>query len=302
MKGKQHREAFPMHSSWRASQKLELIHAYICGPIKPESHSKKRYFISFIDDYSRKTWVSLLAEKSAALESFKKFKALVEKESGCLIKCLRTDRGGEFTSKEFEEYCSSNGIKRQLTAAYTPQQNGVAERKNRTVLNMVRCMLSEKNLPKEFWPDAVKWSVYEQNRSPTAALKEVTPEEAWQGTKPAVHFFKVFGCVGYAHVPQQQRKKLDNRSIKCILLGVSEQSKAYKLYDPIGKRIIVSRDVKFAEEEKWEWKEHVTDKQVQLLDLGEKEDNPASDNTNAQNITNNEDSDVNNSGSEESSS
>jgi len=174
MKGKQHREAFLRQSSWRAAQKLELIHADIFGPIKPESHSKKRYFISFIDDYSRKTWVSLLAEKSAALESFKNFKALVEKESRCLIKCLRTDRGGEFTSNEFEEFFRSNGIKRQLTAAYTPQQNGVVERKNRTVLNMVRCMFSEKNLPKEFWLDAVKWPVYVQNRSPTTALKEVT--------------------------------------------------------------------------------------------------------------------------------
>ena len=111
LKGKQHRETFPNQSSWRASQKLELIHVEICGPIRPESHNKKRYFISFIDDYSRKTWVSLLAEKSAALESFKNFKALVEKESGCLIKCLRTDRGGVFTSKEFEEFCRSNGIK-----------------------------------------------------------------------------------------------------------------------------------------------------------------------------------------------
>jgi transposase InsO family protein len=93
--------------------------------------------------------------KSETLAMFKKFKSLIEKESTNVICCLRTDRGGEFTSFDFNEYCSSNGIVRQLTAAYTPQQNGVAERKNRTIMNMVRCMLTEKLVPKEFWPEAV---------------------------------------------------------------------------------------------------------------------------------------------------
>lgn len=96
-----------------------------------------------------------MEEKSDALSMFKRFKTLVEKEVEKSIKCLRTDRGGEFTSIEFNEFCMEHGIKRQLTAAYTPQQNGVAERKNRTVMNMVRCMLSEKGIPKSFWPEAV---------------------------------------------------------------------------------------------------------------------------------------------------
>lgn len=92
--GKQHREAFPKKSPWRATKRLELVHADICGPIKPESNSNKRYFITFIDDYSRKTWIYFLSEKSAALETFKRFKAVVEKEIGDLICCLRSDRGG----------------------------------------------------------------------------------------------------------------------------------------------------------------------------------------------------------------
>lgn len=120
LKGKQHREVFPQQSSRRANERLELIHANICGPIKPQSHTKKRYFLTFIDYFSRKTWVFFLNEKSAALESFKSFKADVEKESGCVIKCLRTDKGGEFTSKEFETFYNSNEIKRQSTATYTP--------------------------------------------------------------------------------------------------------------------------------------------------------------------------------------
>jgi transposase InsO family protein len=118
-------------------------------------HSHKRYLINFIDDYSRKTWVYFLSDKSEAFDVFKKFKALVEKETGNSICCLRNDRGGEFTSLEFNQFYSINGITRQLTASYTPQQNGVAERQNRTVMNMVCSMLSGKQIPKEFWSEAV---------------------------------------------------------------------------------------------------------------------------------------------------
>lgn len=144
MIGKQQRDPFPKKSIWRASQKFQLIHADLCGPITPISNSNKSYTICFIDDFSRKTWVHYLVEKSEAFSMFKYFKSLVEKETGTYIKCLHTDRGGEFTSQEFNQFCKENGIKRQLTAAYTPQQNRVAERKNRTILNMVWCMLSKK--------------------------------------------------------------------------------------------------------------------------------------------------------------
>ena len=178
LKGKQHRDVIPRRSTWRASEKLELVHADICGPISPFSEGNKRYFICFIDDYSRKAWVYFLTCKSDALTTFKLFKALVEKETGLSIKCLRTDRGGEFTSDEFKEFCKMNGIKRQLTAAYTPQQNGVAERKNRTVMNMVRSLLVEKNVPRKFWAEAVNWALYVLNRCPTSSVKETTPEEA----------------------------------------------------------------------------------------------------------------------------
>jgi len=153
--GKQHRDPFPKEISWRASGILQLIHADICGPINPVSNSKKRYLITFIDDFSRKTWAYFLVEKSEAFATFESYKARVEKEIGAFIKSLRTDRGGEFTSQEFTNFCDKHGIQRQLTAAYTPQQNGVAEWKNRTIMNMVRNMLSEKQIPKKFWPEAV---------------------------------------------------------------------------------------------------------------------------------------------------
>ncbi|GAU36022.1 hypothetical protein TSUD_211600 [Trifolium subterraneum] len=148
---------------------------------------------------------------------------------------------------------SNQGIKRQLTTAYTPQQNGVSERKNRTLLNMVRSMIAGRGVPKVFWPEAVKWATHVMNRSPTLSVKDITPEEAWSGIKPSVHHFRVFGCIAFAHVPDKQRTKLDDKSIKCVHLGVSDESKAYKLYDPIKKKIIISRDVIFEENDSWDW-------------------------------------------------
>jgi len=271
--GKQHRNPFPQQSTWRASKKLQLVHADICGPINPISNSGERYLITFIDDMTRRTWVYFLSEKSAALECFKKFKVIAENECGENIECLRTDRGGEFTSKEFEKFCSENGVKRQLTAAYNPQQNGVAERKNRTIMEMVRSILSMKKVPKEFWPEAVNWAVYVQNRSPTIAVKNSTPEEAWSGKKPSVKHFRIFGCLAYAHIPDSQRKKLDDKSSKCVLLGVSEESKAYRLFDPISKKIVISRDVVFDEQGMWNWSKKGKEDQSELADLEDNEEN-----------------------------
>jgi len=178
MFGKQHREAIPKKAQWRASEKLELIHSNLCGPIKPSSNSGSRYFMTFTDDFSRKTLIYILKDKSRAFETFKVFKMLVEKEYKCLIKCLRSYRGGEYTSIEFNEFCSSNEIKRQLTTTYTLQQNGVSERKNRTLMNMVSSMLAARQVPKVFWPEAVVWATYVLNRTPTLSIKDMTPEKA----------------------------------------------------------------------------------------------------------------------------
>jgi transposase InsO family protein len=142
--GKQHRSSFPSESSWRAKKPLELIHSDLCGPMPVASFGGNLYFITFIDDFSRKVWVYFLKEKSEAFQAFKDFKAEVEKSVSLPIKSLRTDRGGEYLSNEFQKYCRDHGIKHQLTTRYTPQQNGVSERKNRTIMEMVRCMLKKK--------------------------------------------------------------------------------------------------------------------------------------------------------------
>ncbi|KAL4386156.1 hypothetical protein GQ457_09G030990 [Hibiscus cannabinus] len=169
----------------------------------------------------------------------------------------------------------SNSNKRQLTAAYTPQQNGVAERKNRTIMNMVRSMLSGKKIPKKFWPEAVNWTVHILNRCPTLAVKDKCPEEAWSGFTPSVTHFKVFGCVAHVHIPDCKRAKLDDKSRKCIFLGVSEESKAYRMYDPLSQKIIVSRDVVFEEDKSWEWDQ--SHKEDILVDLAWDDDEKESD-------------------------
>ena len=135
-------------------QPLKLIHTDICGPITLKSFSGKRYFIFFIIDYLRKTWAYLMKEKSEAFEVFKRFEVMVEKATGRHIKAVQSDRGGEYTSTAFMEYCEEQRIRRFLTASYTPQQNGVAERKNRTILDMVQSMLKSKRMPKEFWAES----------------------------------------------------------------------------------------------------------------------------------------------------
>ncbi|KAL6276254.1 hypothetical protein ACE6H2_019855 [Prunus campanulata] len=155
--GKHQRDSFPSGKVVRAQSVLKLVHSYLCGPINPISNGNKKYFISFIDDFSRKIWVYFLQEKSEAFDAFKSFKTLDENETDKRIKTHRTNKGGEFCSKEFDLFCREKGIKRHLTTTYTPQQNGVSERKNQAILNMVRSLLVKGKVTKKFWPEAVLW-------------------------------------------------------------------------------------------------------------------------------------------------
>ncbi|KAH9659148.1 hypothetical protein KPL70_023755 [Citrus sinensis] len=191
--------------------------------------------------------------KGRVFEAFKKFKAAVEKESGYQIKAMRSDRGGEFTSKEFLEFCEANGIRRPLTVPRSPQQNGVAERNNRTILNMARSMLKSKRLPKEFWAKAVACAVYLSNRSSTRSVWGKTPQEAWSGRKPGITHLRVFGSIAHVHVPDESRAKMDDKSEKFIFIGYDNNSKGYKLYNPNNRKIVISRDVIFDEKGEWDF-------------------------------------------------
>lgn len=270
---KHRRDSFPNAATFRAHSPLELVHTDLCGPMQTQSIGGSFYFLTFIDDFSRMTWVYFIKNKSETFEKFKQFKAISEKQSGKQIKTLRSDGGGEYNSKEFSAYCRNHGIKRQFTTRYTPQQNGVAERKNQTIMNMARSMLKAKNLANEYWAEAVACSVYILNRSPTKSVKDKVPLEAWCGTKENVSHLRVFGCVAYAHIPEDIRNKLDDKSERCIFVGYSEKSKAYKLFNPITKKTIISRDVKFLEDQAWHEKENATNENQPFAYTPESVDN-----------------------------
>lgn len=254
LRGKQVRSSFPQSTSYRAGKVLELIHGDLCGPISPQTAGRNRYIFVLIDDHSRYMWTILLQEKGDAFEKFKKFKAIIEAEAKTTIKTLRTDRGGEFTSMEFREFCDKTGIQRHLTAPYTPQQNGVVERRNRTLLEMVRSILKHMEVPNYLWGEAVRHACYLINRVATRTLSDQTPYEAYKGRKPSLKHLKIFGCLGYVRTEAPHRRKLDDRSRTLVHLGTEPGSKAYRMLDPIKKRIIVSRDVVFDESKGWDWK------------------------------------------------
>ena len=174
------------------------------------------------------------------------FKILVEKQSGKSLKILRTDGGGEFTSGEFENFCRDNGIIHEIIAPYTPQHNGVAERRNITIMNIVRSMMKGTNLPLSFWAEAVEDNyLYTKSMSNSDSVLLVL-EEVWSGRKPLVQHLRVFGTLCYTHVPDQKRRKLDDKSEAMIFNGYHTTG-SYKLYNPKKKKVIYNRDVQFDE-------------------------------------------------------
>ena len=160
--------------------------------MKTQSMGGSFYFLTFIDGFSRKVWIYILNNKSKTFSRFKEFKDPTEKQSGKFIKLLRSDGGGEYDSHEFTDFCKQHGIQRQLTTRYTPQQNGVAERKNQTIMNMACSMLSHKKLLDEYWDEVVACLVYLLNRSPTRTIQDKIHEEAWSGTKTSVVNLRIF--------------------------------------------------------------------------------------------------------------
>jgi Reverse transcriptase (RNA-dependent DNA polymerase) len=178
---------------------------------------------------------------------FKEFKAQVELQTGLHIKVIRTDGGGEYTSFEFEGYLINCGIIHEKTAPHSPEQNGLAEIINRIVVERFQCMLFEANLSAGFWAEVALTATYLINHSPTTRLHNMTPEEAWSGTKPTVTRFRPFGCPAYAHVPKANRTKLKSKTRKCIMLGYEPGTKVYRLWDPKCHCIVKSCDVIFDE-------------------------------------------------------
>jgi hypothetical protein len=205
------------------------------------------YYVTFIDDYSRKTWLYLLKSKDEVFSKFQEFKAEIENLTNKKIKTLRTDNGGEYTSKEFVAFYKSAGIRRELIVPHNLQQNGVAERKNRSIEESIKSLLNDQDRSMFLWGEAAMTAIYVQNRSPHRILKDMTPKEAFSGKKPNVENFRIFGCQVYAHIPKDKRNKLEPSGKKGIFVVYSDSSKACRIYIPDQHKIEVSKDVTFNE-------------------------------------------------------
>ena len=181
------------------------------------------------------------------MTKFCEFKKRIEIETGYPMQALRSDRGGKYTSTEFKDFCARNGIRQELTQASTSQQNGVAERRNRTIMERARSMSTDCDLPTYLWTEAVSNATYLINWSPTRANSGMMPEEKYIGTIPDVSILKIFGCLVHVHVPKESQKKLDSKTQTCIFLGIDSETKAYRLYDNQRRKVIINRDIVFNE-------------------------------------------------------
>ncbi|KAJ9552754.1 hypothetical protein OSB04_016799 [Centaurea solstitialis] len=213
LSGKMTKQPFNSENE-RATDLLEIIHTDVCGPFSHVARGGYRYFITFTDDFSR-------------------------------IKFLRSDRGGEYLSDEFDNHLMECGIVSQLTPPYTPQMNGVSERRNRTLLDMVRTMMCHSSLPISFWGHALETAAHILNRAPTKSV-EKTPYELWKGKKPNISFLKIWGCEVYVKRPTSE--KLKPKSDKCFFVGYPKTTVGYYFYNPEENKVFVARNGKFLEE------------------------------------------------------
>ncbi|KAL0641314.1 hypothetical protein Bca4012_102595 [Brassica carinata] len=254
--GKHCKTVFPI-SSTVYDKCFDLIHSDVwTAPCL--SRDSFKYFVTFIDEKSKYTWITLIQTKDRVLEAFKNFQNYVTNHYNAKIKILRSDNGGEYISNAFKSHLAKHGIVHQTSCPYTPQQNGVAERKNRHLMEVARSMMFHANVPKRFWGDAVQTACYLINRVPTKILKNLSPFEVLNKSKPFIDHLRVFGCVCYVMTPGEQRNKLEAKSTKAMFIGYSITQKGYKCYDPEARRVMVSREVKFIEskgyyeEKEWE--------------------------------------------------
>lgn len=244
---KQHRLPFPTAAASETipEPKLGLVHMDLCGPLPEPSLSGASYFATFIDDATDYSVVIPVKLKSDVARVTTTVLKKMSNYIGVTVRRVRTDRGSEYVNKTMEALFAADGITHEKTAPYTPQQNGKAERLNRTLMDRARAMLIDSGLPNNLWAEAVRTANYIRNRSPVSN-KSVTPFEAFHGIKPDVSDMRVFGATAYALTPKTLRHKLEPVSFRGTFVGYELGSKAYRIMKPDGT-IIVSRDVTFDE-------------------------------------------------------
>ena len=240
---KMHEVAMPKKTENRATAVGQRVFSDIQGPFEVASMHGARYAVSFIDDFSRLAVVKYLVKKSDTLSKFKDFVA----EHGT-PKCLRTDNGGEYSSNAFRMFCREMQVKQEFTVPNTPQQNGVAERYNRVITEMTRCLLADAKLSKMFWVRAMSTAVRVRNLCPTSSNEHrISSMEMHYGKPSKVNYLRVFGCLAY-YLDRGNRRKLDPKGKKSKFIGYDEESKAYLLMDLETKRVVRARSVTFNED------------------------------------------------------
>ncbi|CAI7890883.1 unnamed protein product [Closterium sp. NIES-53] len=233
----------------QVSSPLDLVHSDIIGPTRTLSRTGKRFIMTLIDHKTRFAWVFLLESKDLVPEAFKVWHEHIKNTTGLQVKTLHSDRGGEYMSKSFRNHLSSIGIAQEFSCPYTPQQNGIAERFNRTLQEIARSLLLHMKLDDAWWGEAVNHAVHLKNRRPTIALPSgITPFEAWHGKKPDVSMLRVFGCMAQYRIPDEKRGKFESKTRWAVHIGLSKESKGWILWDPLLTKEIVSRDVIFHED------------------------------------------------------
>ncbi|KAK9063310.1 hypothetical protein SSX86_017180 [Deinandra increscens subsp. villosa] len=244
-RAKQHREPFPL-SDHKSKQLGELVHLDVWGPYKIPSREGYKYFLTVVDDFSRAVWVFLLKHKDEVFINLQIFCNLIETQFNKKVKVFRSDNGTEFVNRRLTEFFQTKGIVHQTTCAYTPQQNGIVERKHRHLLNVARALLFQSNLPLRFWSDCVLTAGYLINRTPSSVLGGMTPYECVYGFKPSLSHLRIFGCLCFSTVLNNSNK-FASHAEKCVLIGYSGTKKGYKLWSLDNKQILFSRDVRFYE-------------------------------------------------------
>ncbi|KHJ44492.1 integrase core domain protein [Trichuris suis] len=246
IRGKLNQWPFPISKS-RVSKPLELIHSDVCGPMQTATPSGNRYCLTMIDDYSRFTVAGLLKHNGQVPKAIQEILREWSTQFGRRAKALRTDNGKEYvTNEQLLKFLKREGIKHQTTLAYTPQQNGVAERRNRSLQEMAKCMLLDANIPTSFWGEEMLAAAYLQNRLPSRSVSR-TPKELWDGKKPDVSHIRIFGSKSLTLVPKQLHKKWDDKAEEGVLVGYGETSKGYRVLDVASNKVRISRVVKFIE-------------------------------------------------------
>lgn len=240
-------QPFPKKADWRSRIAGEGYHCDVWGPIKTESIWKNRYYVSFTDDATRMVQVYFMKEKGEASKFIAEHVAAVERKFGKGPAWMRFDNGKELVNSTTKSLCATKGIEIHTTAPYSPSQNGVAERLNRTLLELVRAMMIAKSVPAFLWDEAVSHAVYLRNRVLTSALPGRTPYEAYHGKKPDVSFLREFGSDVWVLDESTGRSKLSPRSNKMMFVGFVEGSQAVRYYEAKRRSVKVSRNVAFNE-------------------------------------------------------